>query len=221
MKARRRGRVILAGTAALVFVNGVSVLFRPLHDRRGATAEELDRALPGDERLPHCDAVTTRAVTIAAPPSAVWPWLLQLGWGRAGWYSHDLIDNRGRASAREILPEHQSLEAGDKVPSGPMGVGFKVLEVAPERYLLLDAGGPGSKGTWVFALEALPGERTRLVERIRGRTEWWSPLRWLSGPADLLDYVMMWRHLHGLKARAEAAWTPGTEPADGVVERAP
>ena len=76
-------------------------LYRRWHLRWGATPEEVASSLPGDELLPSARFVCTRAVTIAAPPAAVWPWLVQVGCGRAGWYSHDLLDNLARPSAPE------------------------------------------------------------------------------------------------------------------------
>lgn len=187
----------------LVLIDGLSVILRPLHDRLGSKRCDLDHVLPGDELLPHGDAVITRAITIDAPASAIWPWLLQLGWGRAGWYAIDLIDNGGRPSADRILPEHQALAVGDTVPSGPFGIGFKVVDVEPERYLLLGSQMTGGESVWLFYLEPVSAGRTRLIERLRGRTEWWSPLRWLSGPADLLDLIMMRKHLRGVRDRAE------------------
>lgn len=196
-------RWLVRALAALIFLHGLGALLRPLHDRWGASTADLDRALPGDDRIVHVDSVTTRAVTIAAPPAAVWPWLVQLGAGRAGWYAFDIVDNLGRPSAEHLLGEHQRLAPGDVIPSGPRGTGFRVLEVQPEHHLLLAAPGLGSTGTWCFFLDPQPDGRTRLIERLRGRSEWWSPMRWLGAEADLLDLVMMRRHLLGIKARAE------------------
>ena len=92
---------------------------RPRHVRWGATDDEVVRPLPGDELVgrPHWNA--TRAVTVAATPEQIWPWLVQIGWGRAGWYGYDWVDNGGRPSAREILPEHQHLAVGKDFPMSP------------------------------------------------------------------------------------------------------
>jgi hypothetical protein len=91
--------------------------------------------LPGDELIETAAASDTRGITIAAPPEAVWPWLVQMGYGRAGWYSYDTLDMKG-SSAGSILPEHQSLAVGDIVPTDPSG-GFEVKVVDPGRALVL------------------------------------------------------------------------------------
>jgi hypothetical protein len=79
----------------------------------------VSRRLPGDELVDRPTFNATRAISIAAPPQVVWPWLVQVGTTRAGWYSYDLLDNLGHPSARRILPEYQGLAAGDVVPMSP------------------------------------------------------------------------------------------------------
>jgi hypothetical protein len=75
-----------------------------------ATPEEVRRTLPGDEVIPHPISSQTHAITIDVPPDKVWPWLVQMGCGRAGWYSYDLLDNGGRHSATTINPTCSSEE---------------------------------------------------------------------------------------------------------------
>jgi hypothetical protein len=111
------------------------VAVRPLWRHWGVDPAEAERALPGDELVPEPTATDTRGLTIAAPPSAVWPWLVQMGFGRAGWYSYDAIDMSNK-SAWEIHPEWQSLVVGDKVPTDPRG-GFLVKHVDAEKALVL------------------------------------------------------------------------------------
>jgi hypothetical protein len=82
----------------------------------GATGQEVARRLPGDGVVQRADSVATRAITIGAAPERVWPWLVQIGSGRAGWYSYDRLDNAGVPSATEIIPALQQLTAGDLVP---------------------------------------------------------------------------------------------------------
>jgi hypothetical protein len=101
----------------------------------GLDPDEATKALPGDELVPVAATVETRGITIDAPPSAVWPWLVQMGYGRAGWYSYDRLDMRGH-SADEIHPEWQSLGLGDLLPTDPGG-GFVVRELVPERALVV------------------------------------------------------------------------------------
>lgn len=101
----------------------------------GVDVLEGAKALPGDELVPDAAAVDTRVLDVAAPPEQVWPWLLQLGYGRAGWYSYDRMD-MDRPSADRILPEHQSLAVGDIVPTDPRG-GLEVKILDPEHALVL------------------------------------------------------------------------------------
>ncbi len=101
----------------------------------GADPVESTKALPGDDLVPTPTAVDTRGITIDAPPEAVWPWLVQMGYGRAGWYSYDALDMRGK-SADRIVPEWQTIEVGDVMPNSPGG-GFSVRAVEPGRTLVL------------------------------------------------------------------------------------
>ena len=82
----------------------------------------------GDALIDEPHFTNDRSVTIAAPPGDVWPWLAQMGFGRAGWYSWDLIDNLGRRSATELHPEWMIGEAGDPMPAGPIAFDTPVVE---------------------------------------------------------------------------------------------
>jgi hypothetical protein len=123
---------------------GVSVylqVIRPWQLRWGATDDEVRRPMPGDELVTRPTFNATRAVTVQAPPSLIWPWIVQIGFGKAGWYSYDLLDNFGRPSAKRIIPELQHLQPGDVVPfyqgiGAPEGVGLKVKALEPERWML-------------------------------------------------------------------------------------
>jgi len=102
----------------------------------GATPDEIARGLPGDELLVTADVVSTRAVTIDAPPSAIWPWLVQMGSGRGGAYTYDWIENLfglGMHSADEILPQFQDVKVGDEMKVGPNGPKMRVEVLDPER----------------------------------------------------------------------------------------
>jgi hypothetical protein len=99
----------------------------------GVAPEEATKPLPGDEIVAAGETLLTRGLTIDAAPGAVWPWLIQMGYGRAGWYSYDQLDMKGR-SADCIRPEFQSLAVGDVIPTHPGG-GFEVKVLEPERAL--------------------------------------------------------------------------------------
>ena len=198
-KPRRRwawrvlGGIAYAGTGWL--------LLRPWLRRLGANQTELQRTYPGDDLFGHAEVIT-RAITIEARASDIWPWIVQMGWGRAGWYSVDLVDNFGRRSASEILPAFQRLEVGDEVPSSPR-TAFRVHDVEPERFLVLTFEGKAGGGSWLFWLEPIDDHTTRLVERFRGHATS-NPLVQLAQLlGDAGDVVMMLTHLHNLKRRAE------------------
>jgi hypothetical protein len=162
--------------------------------------------------------------TIDAPPAAVWPWLVQMGCGRAGWYSYDLLDNGRRPSAEQIVPEWQRVSLGDHVPSDPSERSrfwFTIEGIYPERALVLRAsvdlrtgraypsgGRPAtySDSTWAFVLRELPGSHTRLLARTRGQA---SPL-WRAVPMSLVvglpsHVLMQTRQFRNLKRRSEMA----------------
>jgi hypothetical protein len=180
-------------------------LIRRRHLRWGATNVELADGMPGDEIVPNPSFRATRAITIEAPPEAVWPWLVQIGFGRAGFYSYDLFDNAGRPSAETILPEHQSPKVGDWVPMASKvneTTAFKIVGIEPNQWMLWQK--PDS--TWAWKLVPLEGSRTRLVTRLNTRYEW----RRSPGNALLSlillefgDFPMMRKLLRGVKARAE------------------
>lgn len=153
----------LAITATVL--SAYAYVFKPWASRWGATDDEVAAAMPGDELIPGGGAVT-RAITIGAPPERVWPWLVQLGWGRAGWYSYDWLDNDGRPSADRIIPELQELRVGDMLPMLP-GWGPPVRRLDPGRLLVV--GDPATGMTGCFLLTPAATGGTRLIVRWRMR----------------------------------------------------
>lgn len=187
----------------------------------GSTAAERATALTGDDIVPHPKVVTNHAVTIDAPPEAVWPWLVQMGWHRAGWYTAHWVDRllfpANWPSANRILPSLQHIEVGDVIPDGPPEAecGMVVESFEPEASLVLHSTShlPMSwrdrarlDWTWTFVLVPVDGvTRTRFLFRSRWTTSpWWLTLGgWLAVvPAD---FVMARDMLHGVKARAEGS----------------
>lgn len=160
-----------------------SVLLSGMRRRFGET-RETERSIPGDELLPDAQGDVTQDVIIEAPAANIWPWLVQMGCRRGGFYAIDVLDNGGRPSAREVHRDLQTLRVGEVIPATPDGVdGFEVLEIHPERALVL--GGlfdvsaqrqlpfrsprPNQYWhvTWAFALEPLGPTTTRLTARAR------------------------------------------------------
>lgn len=226
----------LAGkTTAAAAVTGVVVYggwVRPRLRHWGATEAEVSGPYPGTGLVPDGTRGATMAVTIDAPPAQVWPWLVQLGGDRGGWYSWDHLDNAGRPSARAVHPEWQDLELGDYVKywtrrHGPVDA-WQVAALEPNRFLglhgysdlrgrPLDPSQPRpaayTEGLWGFWLKELPLGRTRLViggyEAFRPR---WAGLLlsfWVFPP---VVWVMQARMLAVFKRNVEAAAVP--EPGE-------
>lgn len=188
--------------------------------RWGATDDEVKKPYPGVDIIPDGKRGTTMAITIDAPPSAVWPWLVQMGVDRAVWYTWDYWRPVGRRSADRIHPEWQDISIGHHMPSVPDGsVWWEVAALEPERFLGLrmsvDLRGRRldprmarphfySDSLWAFLLEPLPDERTRLV--VSGY--WAFRPKWLQGIVNFLliepsTWLMQTRQFAGLKRRAE------------------
>lgn len=187
------------------------VVYRPLQLHWGATALERTRTMPGDEIQPRPIFNATRAVTINGRPEAIWPWIVQIGYRRAGWYSAlDWLDNGGVASATRIVPELQRLKVGDSIPITARGdpwsfvpeITWRVVALEPNRYLL--ATSPNGQDSWLWALEPLGEHQTRLVWRMRNANyEWTSPFIFLQLATDLGDFVIVRNILLSIKERVE------------------
>ncbi len=161
---------------------------------------DRERPLPGDDLLPDAPHVLTHATDIEAPPALVWPWLMQLGCDRGGWYSIDAFDHGGVPSVERLVPEWGTREVGDELAAAPgSDAGFVVRSVAPEEHLVIGATterlGARVEMTWAFALEALGSDATHLSTRVRARG---SP-RW----AAWLQGAVLYPPLHALMQRAE------------------
>jgi hypothetical protein len=181
-------------------------LYRKWHTHWGATPDEIAATLPGDDLFPDAQYRSTRAITIEAPPDAVWPWLVQVGFRRAGFYSNDLLDDLARPSARSILPELQHLEVGQWIPMSPGTpsdlTAFKVHSFEVDRWLLWTK--PDS--TWAWRLSPTDGGSTRLVARIHAVYEWKHPMQAMLSLIlmEFGDFAMLRRMLRGIKERAES-----------------
>jgi hypothetical protein len=208
-------RKLAESLSGAVQIAGHLLLYLPLRNWRrrwGSTDEERRLELPGDELVPEPGWGYDHAITIDAPRSAVWPWLMQLGAGRGGFYSYEVLENLVGCrihNVSEIRPELQDLRVGDMVVlHGRSGYGPPVALLEPERALVL--GGPpanenGSLAIWGWHLLDGPGGSTRLLERGRG-----SPGEGLSetlgfGPylMDPIGFVMSRKMLRSIKRLAE------------------
>ena len=205
------GFIQVAGVAAaLAGAGGIYVVFyRPRQLRWGATDDEVARGMPGDEIVTHPVFNATRAVTVNARPEEIWPWLVQIGFGRAGWYSYDILDNLGRRSSEEILPEHQHLETGDLIPLGPgEGSGLYVKDIRPNESMVWWER-KRQATSWVWGLYPTGDGQTQLITRVRndyrkGLSNFVFGLL-LIEPAD---FPLMRKCMLGIKRRAENTAVP-------------
>lgn len=202
-RVRTGVRVVAAIVLLVAFYLGV---VRPWHQHWGATPEEISRSMPGDSLVQHPQEVTTRAITIAAGPRHVWPWLAQMGNGRGGLYSYDWLDQLfgvlDRASSDTLIPRFQTIRVGDTIPIGG-SPGWPVAMAEPDRLLLLDVHEAGAHVTWVFVIDSLSPARSRLIMRVRARlpASWRLPLQ--MAVLDPAEFIMVRRQLIGICQRAE------------------
>jgi hypothetical protein len=180
-------------------------LLRPWHTHWGATRPEVDSAMPGDEHFPRAQFQATWAITIDASSGDVYPWIAQVGYGRAGFYSYDLLDALGHPSAERIVPALQAVKPGDWVPMSPTvndTTAFKVDSFEAPSWMLWRK--PDS--TWSWRLESA-GNGTRLVTRVRAVYDWRKPAGAFLSVflLEFGDFAMMRRMLKGIRRRSEAS----------------
>ena len=214
--AQTRGGLIFAAGAALSY----RVVVAPLVKRWGATDEEVARPMPGDEFVPTPMFRGNHAITIAAPPEDIWPWLQQIGYGRAGFYSYQRLERMmgltGIQNSDRIIPEYQHLKVGDLVPFGPgSNADLTVLALKPNRHLVLGTRDDKGAISWSFGLYPIDGRQTRVVSRNLAYMPDWtygkilrSPSRWrtelpMKVFLNLGGLLMVRKMLLGIKARAE------------------
>ena len=213
------------GVAGAIGAIAFQYLFRPWANRWGASLQEIYAVLPGDELIPNANGQSTHAITIHAPASAIWPWLVQIGQGRGGFYSYDCLENLFGLdihSESEIVAAFQCLQVGDMIRMHPEG-GSEVVIMNSERDLVLYAdtdtvagrpseisGTPGSEpldfvSTWAFHLRPIDTQDTRFIARTRGSWNSNASAVLLWGVMlDPITFIMSRKMLRGIKKRAEA-----------------
>jgi hypothetical protein len=214
----RRSVIVLAGV-----LGGYGVL-HVLGRVSGSTTQERRRVLPGDDLIAAPSFVTNHAATLPAPPDAVWPWMTQVGWHRAGWYTPRWVD-------RLLFPDNwpsagrldealvRDLGPGDTIPDGPPGTArFVVEQAVPPRLLVLHSTthlppgwdqrfGASLDWVWTFTFDPVGADRTRMLVRNRGRVRpRWLDLAYLAAivPADHIMTRGMFRGLGQRVARPTA-----------------
>lgn len=214
---RKLEKAVGAASGA-VAVATFGLALRPLLLNWGATDEEIHRFWPGDELSPTPFSMATRAITIHAPVDEVWPWIVQIGQDRGGFYSYTWLENLFGARMRNagrILPECQSRQVGDTVWMAPreryrgkgcsrvarLEPGRDMVLVAPEDYDSVVTKGIAPNGTWAFLLDPVDEEATRLVVRSRSGPKA-DPFRFLV--FDPIHFLMEQKMMRGIRDRAEA-----------------
>ena len=220
---RRRARAALdavGGAVLLVPTIVAAPLLRRAYNRWGTTKGEDAAHLPGDALIPVPKLSHTWAISIDAPPAAVWRWLVQIGQGRGGLYSYDALENLIGChieSVEQIVPELQDLRVGDLVRLGPERYpAFQVVDLEPARSLVLLAVDPATHEppptpvsdagttatTWSWELRPTEqGRSTRLLTRQRLTFPGATSILWHV--LEPIDFVMERRMLYGIKRRAE------------------
>jgi hypothetical protein len=216
------GLQAIGGAAYMAAAIALRPLFMPRLRRWGATSAEVGRRLPGDDLVSQSRAGYTQAITVHAPVTAVWPWLVQIGQGRGGFYSYEALENLVGCdihNATAIRPELQDLKAGDGVRLHPNVPALPAALMEPERAIVLygsepigqkpdrDTKAPGYFATtWLFYTEGVAGGGTRLITRYRlGYTPRFGNDLVYRGLVEPISAVMQRKMLLGIKALAEAA----------------
>lgn len=200
----KKGGLVAAGVIGYV---ALLFIFRQKYINWGATEEELVQPLPGDELMDH--PASNHAITIHAPVEAVWPWLVQIGQDRAGFYSYSFLENLVRAdihNADRIVPEWQHLKKGDMIRLGSKEVYgdstlLPVTELEEKQFIVL-------KGWGTFVLKPIDNKTTRFIIRSHGRKESWLQRILVFLFFDPIHFVMERKMLIGIKERAEKGYQP-------------
>ncbi|WHU45906.1 hypothetical protein QNM97_18105 [Gordonia sp. L191] len=209
MSIRRTATAALLAPIVAAVAGLSPVVITGAHRRLGATADETQAALPGDDLLPAAQVQNDRACTIAAPPSSVWPWIAQLGQNKAGFYSFEGLENLVGCQitgAARIHPEWQDVAVGDPFTLHP-DVALRVAEVEPGRALVVSSQGADAPGdmdfetTWAFCLSPVTtneSSATRLHLRERYATSS-RATRAMIDVTSVISAVMTWRMMTNLR----------------------
>jgi hypothetical protein len=219
---KRLPKIAVTAVALEALGAAYSFVLLPRLRRWGATAYEVSRALPGDELVPAPLYTTTHAITVRASAEAIWPWLVQIGQNRGGFYTYDALENLAGLnvrSANRVHPEWQDLRAGEDYltldPDQTMKMAVAVFE--PPRAFVVRSGAPGEppqeagslfRGemawTWGFYLDHAGPSETRLI--IRSRASWQRTIPATFAQAFGLEpahFIMEEGMLRGIRGRAE------------------
>jgi hypothetical protein len=205
----------IGGAAAMAF-DLLTPFLRPIRNHWGLDESTAARAYPGDERIAQPRWSWTHGIEIDAPPAQVWPWVAQIGADRGGFYSYQWLENLVGCdvnNAETVHPEWE-LREGDTIVLHPKSLGLPVVQVERGRFVLAHgapdeeaqrSGKPWVAASWLFFLEPLEGDRTRLISRFRSACSDDLATRLAAGPyvTESIGFVMDRRMLLGVKERVE------------------
>ncbi len=185
---------------------------RPYQLRWGATDAEIKRVMPGDALNRDPTFLATRAITINGTPEAIWPWLLQMGYNRAGYYGYDILENlvssHGMRSAEQIVPDFQTFNVGDPVPISPAAT-MAFFAIQPNHYLVWSGETGGTSGAFTWALYPINASHTRLISRIRWSHHWAQPsVLALDLFSEFAAHIAVRKILLGVQDRVEGRAEP-------------
>ena len=200
-------------TRAAIALGAYGLLARPKMLHWGATRDEIRAPFPRENLIPNGKRTSIMAATLDAPPSKVFPWLLQMGYDKGGWYSWDLLDNLGKPSTDRLHPEWQNVGVGD-IMYGPNDLPvFEIVALERDRFLALrtllgrrDSRHDDTDGLWAFDLQERPGDRTRLVVNVVSPQK----IHWPNTVIDVLfwqpaHWIMQLRQFQNLKRLTRSA----------------
>jgi hypothetical protein len=196
-------KFLALGLLFVAIIGSYIFIIRPTQLNWGATEAEIQRAMPGDDLVADPTFLSTRAISINGTPQGIWPWLIQMGYGRAGYYGYDLIENigspRGIKSAESIIPELQDFKIGDDLHISPVST-FYIQAIDPNHFLVWD---DENGGTFTWGLYPIDDNHTRLVFRFRFTHRWYD---WVF--VDWADHIAVKKALQGIKGRVEGNIEP-------------
>lgn len=194
---------LLIITLIIIVLTGLYLLvLRPWQLKWGATSIEIKRPMPGDKIVEKPTFNATRAVTINATAENIYPWIIQMGVTRAGWYSYDLLDNLAKRSAEVILPEHQNIQIGDVVPLSPDGKQGMIVKDYKKNEWILWWDNKGDS-TWGWGIYPEGESKFRLITRVRVKYRFFSSAILFNLLIEFFDIWMMRKCMLGIKKRAE------------------
>lgn len=191
----------------VLLLAGYHYMIRPWHMHWGATRHEVEEALPGDELSDTKVFKSTRAITVKAPIEEVWPWLVQMGWKKGGFYSYNWLEDffgMDLHNANSIHEEWQDLDEGDEIWVAPDKYGesaqLQVYSMTPEKSMVLAT---AVNGGWSFHLRPIDEQTTRLIARfhLSPRNGWEQLVHYTI--LEPIHFIMERGMLKGIKKRTE------------------